>query len=377
VASLVSVIIPCYNRGSLLRQALASCALQTHRDLEIIVVDDGSEEDLRAVVDGARDKHRLGSQLQYVHQERGGGASARNCGFRKASGQFIQFLDSDDLLHPDKLTIQVAQLVGNAHLDMVFCLDEQFADIPGDLRLLWNVPRRSDASDHLSRFLVEDTVWQTGSPLWRRTALERIGPWDESLLCWQDWDLHVRALSAGLRCECSVRVLQYLRRHRGPRVQSLSPPERERHCFQAGKNAVGYLSRNGLLDSERRILILRYFVKHLVCVTDADDHQLRGLRVEMLTFMQGLALTRKRRLAIGIMRMLASTPLFTTALNAYLAQTSYEARVQSLRNIVFGEFLAPPPEELTNVVRQPERRCAAATIRSEIDGASAPGSPSF
>jgi hypothetical protein len=86
-------------------------------------------------------------------------------------------------------------------------------------------------------------------------------------------------------------------------------------------------------------------------MTNDDTDQVRLLREDMLTFMRGLALTRKRRLAIGTLRRLAGTPLFTAVLRSYLAQTSYEEGVQPLRNVVHGEFLEPPPKALTDLVR--------------------------
>jgi glycosyltransferase involved in cell wall biosynthesis len=339
MSNLVSVIIPCYNRPDLLRQAICSCAFQTHRDLEVIVVDDGSEEDLRAVVDAARKGDRLAGRLKYVRQEtRRGGGSARNAGFAIATGPFVQFLDSDDLLHPEKLAIQVAQLTARPDLDMVYCLDEHFAETVGDIRILWNVPKRSDVADDLDRFLSEDAVWQTGSPLWRRASLERFGPWDENLSCWQDWDFHVAALASGLRGECTWRVLQYIRRHTG--------------CFRAGKNAWEHLSRNRRLDDVKRTHLLGYFLRHLVEAGRVREPGAVQLQREMLAFMERLAITAKRRLAIRAMRSLVRTPLYKLALDAYLVQTSYETRIASLRDVVRAEFLPLPPAELNEIVRK-------------------------
>jgi glycosyltransferase involved in cell wall biosynthesis len=351
VSNLVSVIIPCYNRAVLLRQALASCALQTHRGFEVIVVDDGSEEDLRSAIDLARSDYGLGERLQYVRQQKRGGGSARNLGLRRAAGQFVQFLDSDDLLHPDKLKIQVAHLTMKPDLDMVFCLDEQFVETVGDIRVLWNVPGRPDVPEHLDRFLIEDTVWQTGSPLWRRSALERFGRWDEDLSCWQDWDFHVGVLCSGLRCECSDTILQYIRRHRGPRTQTLASLSKERDCFRAGKNACAHLSRNGLLNDAKKGLLLSYFVKHLIVLGEFSTAEAHGLRRELLGFMLGLALTWRRRMAIRTLWTLAGTPMFRVALTAYLVQTSYESPVSPLRDVVHAGFLPPPPAELNDIVR--------------------------
>jgi glycosyltransferase involved in cell wall biosynthesis len=349
MSNTVSVIIPCYNRSALLRQAISSCACQTHQDLEVIVVDDGSEEDLRGAVDAAR-SDGFGERLKYVRQERKGGGSARNSGFAIATGAFVQFLDSDDLLHPEKLATQVAQLTAKPDLDMVYCLDEQFAESVGDIRMLWNVPR-SDVADDLDRFLIEDTVWQTGSPLWRRASLERFGPWDETLGCWQDWDFHIRALSAGLRCECTGRVLQYIRRHNGPCTRTIPMVLKERNCFRAGKNAWEYLSRNGRLDDVKKRLLLGYFLKHLVRMGAVKENGAAQLQREILTFMEQLASTSRRRLAIRSMRFMARTPMFKLALLTYMLQTSYETRISSLRDVVHCDFLPPPPPELNDIVR--------------------------
>ncbi len=349
VSNLVSVVIPCYNRAPLLRQAIASCALQTYRNLEVIVVDDGSEEDLRLLVDSARDEYGLGERLQYVRQEKRGGGSARNVGLAKASGQFVQFLDSDDLLHPDKITAQLAHLADRPELDMVYCLDEQFAETVGDIRLLWNVPRRADVSDLLDRFLVGDTVWQTGSPLWRRTTLQRVGKWDEDLRCWQDWDFHVAALCAGLRCACSGRVLQYIRRHQGPSTQTLAAMDKHRDYFRAAQKAHTHLSRHGLLDGRRKALLLSYLVNHLLVMGGSHDATVTRLRRDMLAYMNRLAPTAKRRLAIRSVRALAGTPLYGLALKAFQVQA--QLQIHALRDVVHADFLPPPPPELVSIGR--------------------------
>jgi glycosyltransferase involved in cell wall biosynthesis len=348
--NLVSVVIPCYNRASLLQQAIASCAIQTYQELEVIVVDDGSEDDLRAVVDAARASHCLGERLKYLRQEKKGGAAARNTGLGMAAGSFVQFLDSDDLLHPEKIAIQVAQLSSREDLDMVYCLDEQFVETVGDVRVLWNVPSRSDVREDLDRFLMEDAVWQTGSPLWKRASLARFGPWDEALDCWQDWEFHVGALCAGVRCEPTGRVLQYIRRHHDPRTQTVPPLVRQRSCYRAGKNAWQHLSRHGRLDDRRRKLLLDYFFRHLIALRSVTEPEALRLQREMLTFMVELAPTSRRRLVIRTMRSLVRTRLFELALNTYLVQTSYERRQCSLRDVVYAGFLPLPPTELNEIV---------------------------
>src|SRR5215469_7146364 len=91
----VSIIIPVYNRVELLRQTLTSCAIQTFGDCEILIVDDDSEEDVGSVIEWIRSVFQGPCQLRHIRQPRRGAPAARNRGLREASGQFIQFLDSD------------------------------------------------------------------------------------------------------------------------------------------------------------------------------------------------------------------------------------------------------------------------------------------
>jgi len=120
----VSVIIPAYNRADLLSQTIMSCAIQTYRNHEVIVVDDGSKEDIRAVIERVRKSCGRPGIIRYFRQSRSGANAARNWGLREAVGEFIQFLDSDDLLHPHKIEIQRDFLLSNSAIDMVFSLDQ-------------------------------------------------------------------------------------------------------------------------------------------------------------------------------------------------------------------------------------------------------------
>lgn len=99
----VSVILPVYNRSASLADSMRSVLDQSYRDLELLVVDDASTEDLRPIVEGVGD-----ARVRYIRRERNGGASAaRNTGLAAATGQFIAFQDSDDLWLPNKLQMQM------------------------------------------------------------------------------------------------------------------------------------------------------------------------------------------------------------------------------------------------------------------------------
>tara|TARA_R110002049_G_scaffold4601_1_gene31696 strand:- start:89286 stop:90332 length:1047 start_codon:yes stop_codon:yes gene_type:complete len=103
-SSLVSVIIPCYNAASTIGETIESVLAQSHTAVEIIVVDDGSTDNSLQVLAGYRDRIRL------VSGPNRGGCAARNTGFDLSAGEYIQFLDADDLIHPEKLRIQIEQI---------------------------------------------------------------------------------------------------------------------------------------------------------------------------------------------------------------------------------------------------------------------------
>jgi glycosyltransferase involved in cell wall biosynthesis len=111
--STISVIIPVYNGERYLAEAINSVFAQTTPAAQIIVVDDGSTDTTRNVADS------FGDQIQYVWQPNGGAAAARNHGLSRASGDYVAFLDADDLWLPEKLTIQIAALA-STQTDMVF-----------------------------------------------------------------------------------------------------------------------------------------------------------------------------------------------------------------------------------------------------------------
>ena len=112
----VSVIIPTYNRGKLIGNSIKSVLNQTYKNLEIIVVDDGSTDNTKEEVEKIKDE-----KIRYIKLEKNGGAAnARNIGIMNSTGRYISFQDSDDIMYPNKLEIQIKNLINkNSNLD--FC----------------------------------------------------------------------------------------------------------------------------------------------------------------------------------------------------------------------------------------------------------------
>ena len=118
----ISVIIPTFNRVRLVVQAIDSVLKQSFHDFEIVVIDDGSSDDTGAVIQQYTDP-----RVRYIYQENTGLAGARNAGIRAARGQYVAFLDADDLFLPHNLDSHIAEIERHPQLGLVaggFCIRE-------------------------------------------------------------------------------------------------------------------------------------------------------------------------------------------------------------------------------------------------------------
>ena len=190
----VAVVTPTKNRLKLLCEAMDSVQAQTFEAWEHIIVDDGSDDGTAEEV-----RRRAASDPRIWYVERNGSATGanvcRNLGVKAASADFIVFLDSDDLLSPQCLARRLDIMARNADLDFVTFQTGVFIHRIGDH------DRRPDIDvlgDDLLRFLFFECPWIITGPIWRKTSLQRLGLFDEALLSWQDIELHVRAITAGM-----------------------------------------------------------------------------------------------------------------------------------------------------------------------------------
>ena len=187
---LVSTIIPVYNRGDLLREAVASVLAQSHRPMEILIVNDGSDDDTAAVAeDLAQGSPDL---IRVIHQANAGPGAARQRGLEASRGAFIQFLDSDDLLLPGKFSAQVRAFHQAPHCQICYgpSFEENHAFQPVQRR----GPMRAtgEPRERLFPHLLVERWWTTSSPLYRRGLLMRIGPW-QPWINEEDWEYDARA----------------------------------------------------------------------------------------------------------------------------------------------------------------------------------------
>jgi GT2 family glycosyltransferase len=197
--AVLSIIIPTHNRAALLQEALSSLQKQTFQDWEAIVVDDGSTDGTAAVTEAWQQADRRIRYSPRPPQVSPGAPACRNHGTLQAQGDYIIYLDSDDYLSIDCLNTRYQWMDSHPTLDFAIFPCIFFQHQPGDRHQLWNIPKPGE--DDLERLLRWDSPWQTASVIWRRSALDRIGLWDEKLPSLQDFELNARALMAGLTYE--------------------------------------------------------------------------------------------------------------------------------------------------------------------------------
>jgi len=183
----ISVVIPTYNYGRYLREAIDSVLAQTYAPLEVIVVDDGSTDDTPEVLAS------YGDRIHAIRQQNGGVGSARNAGVAAARGEYIAFLDSDDIWLPEKLAKEIALFESDPELGLVHCGIERF-DQSGPLSVSLSGMEGWIAPD-LLRLDSEVIVAAGSTPMLPRRVIEEIGGFDTRLPPSEDWDFCYRVCS--------------------------------------------------------------------------------------------------------------------------------------------------------------------------------------
>ncbi len=185
VPGLVSVIVPVYNRASLVSKTLDSILAQTWQGLEIITVNDGSSDNSLAVLQRYAAKYP--GVVRVVDQPNSGQVKARNAGIRQARGSFIAFLDSDDTWAPEKLALQLP-LFRNG-VGLVYC---GINEVSTEHTLIKTVPCETGMRGDIHRQLLIRNRMTGGTVVVTRQALERVGLFDETLQAAENWDLWIR-----------------------------------------------------------------------------------------------------------------------------------------------------------------------------------------
>lgn len=222
---MISIIIPTYkNRGGLLKSIDSVLKQKCDTAIEIIVVDDNNPETPeRKTTEALMRQYEAISQVVYIrHPYNKNGAAARNTGIRSSQGEYIAFLDDDDLFLPGKLQKQREYLDMHPEYDAVYCLAERSGR-----------PYGTDKSegDCTREMLMLQTCIYTPCQMFRRTAINRINGYDESFRRHQDYDLLLRFFHAGYKIGCLPEILTEVGTNEGENIPSGQKLEDMKHYF--------------------------------------------------------------------------------------------------------------------------------------------------
>ena len=192
--SLVSVIIPCFNNWLYIEQAINSIVNQTYRFIELIVVDDGSNQKTKDILNALSDKINV-----LIHQDNKGQSAARNEGVKYAKGDYILFLDSDDFFEPEFCELAVERIKNNNEIKIVTCYSNIIVDE--------NVNRVfKPHGGTLQNMILSNCAM--GSCLIRKDDWQITGGYDESMRTgFEDWEFYIRILSLGGKVEVIDKIL--------------------------------------------------------------------------------------------------------------------------------------------------------------------------
>ena len=213
--SLISCIVPVFNGERYLKEALDSIRAQTYRPLEIIVADDGSTDATAAIAAGS------GAEVRYLFQPNAGPSSTRNLGLGAARGEFVAFLDHDDLWHPEKLARQMARFQARPDLDV--CVTH--------VRNVWSPELGEEAARSREHHRLAQALpgYVTSTLLVRRTLFEEVGKFSPTLQHADDTEWFLRVAEHRAVMELLPDVLAYRRLHRENLSRRLAAASRDEY----------------------------------------------------------------------------------------------------------------------------------------------------
>jgi len=210
----VSIVLPCHDAERFVERCLDSCFMQTHRPLDLIAVDDGSSDGTFARLERARE--RAPFPMTAVRQENAGACVARNAGLALAQGEYIQFMDADDVLLPSKISEQV-RVAEDQGLPGIVAGSVRTVPPSGDEQRA-RIERIGAGDPWLD--LMSHGLGQTSSNIWRRADVVACGGWDPAMGSSQEYDLMFRMMQHGSRVGYAPDPLTVIHRQAGDSIST-------------------------------------------------------------------------------------------------------------------------------------------------------------
>lgn len=247
----ISVIIPAYNSEKTINYTIESVLNQSFTDFELIVINDGSQDSTLEVITQIQD-----SRIKVFSYPNAGGNVSRNRGLYRAGGEFVSFLDADDLWTPDKLQSQLKALQENVTAKIAYSWTD-YIDTNG--QFLFSGKRINENGNVYENLLLNNFLENGSNPLICKKALITLGGFDEFLTAAQDWDMWLRLASKfDFVCVPSVQILYRI----SPNSLSCNLLRQEKSCLQVLERA--YKERPSTLKNSWNISLANLY-KYLTC----------------------------------------------------------------------------------------------------------------
>lgn len=262
---LISIIIPTFNRGNLVVETIRSVKEQVLENWELIIVDDGSIDNTAAKVAPFLQDSRI-KFLQRPGNYPKGGNAARNYGFQQSNGKYIKWLDSDDLLEPNCLEVQLRD-IQREDADVNFCRSRYFRnETELESEIFWHPMFPDKNNDILNNFVKGKTRFSTNDGLWRKEILGN-KPFEENLKNSQEYLMILSQLAKGPKISLTNQVLVLIRQHNGrmPFTRSYSIFVRSQ-CLSRFL-AINELKKNNKLTGELKLYLIKsmgFYIKEQI-----------------------------------------------------------------------------------------------------------------
>ena len=238
----VSILIPCYNAEGWVAQAIQSAIDQTYGNKEVIVVDDGSSDRSLEIIKS------FGDRIRWETQPNQGGNITRNRLLEISTGEWLQYLDADDYLQPDKVGKQVEFLTQHPHVDIIYSPNiYEYHDGNGSRQEILPIPEPHDPWILLARWFLP----QTNSPLWRKQAILDVGKWKVEQPCCQEHELYLRLLMANKQFEYYPEAGSVYRQWSEETLCKRNKPETQRQRLAIKDRLEEHLKATNKLTQER------------------------------------------------------------------------------------------------------------------------------
>ena len=241
---LISIIIPSYNRAHLIRETLNSIIAQTNTNWECIVVDDGSTDNTAIILE---DYIKKDNRFQYHKRPNNkikGANGCRNYGFEISKGEYINWFDSDDIMHPEHLEKKANSLIVNKNIDFSICQTQNFDDTIDENG--WKSSMLI-TGDLFENYISGKITILTFTPMWRKSLLNKFELFDETIKQNQDLELYARIIDKERAIGFLEEVLVYVRENN----ESITVKNNKRHYHI-----------DSFLEVKRRILRLDASIKN-------------------------------------------------------------------------------------------------------------------